>query len=323
MTTFWVIRHSPSFTIADHRLPVRRSRQGHANSRRPAIVDLMTKRSFGSVRQRPDGRWDAEYLRGSKRVVQRDLASEDDADSWLERERGKQNPKGRRSRTSTWGTVLLSSTGYRVRHPRPDGGPPVNRPERFEFKRDADAFLADLRVQAGKGLLKVESSDETVLEFATSWLGTATVRGSTHDKYAQYVARYIAPVPALSTSTDGRARQSSPYLSTSLAHVPLRKLTADQVGMVRRNPKRCADYGSRRLPASVDHVQGRRPAREARQQPVRAPRCPQGVGAGVAHDPDPGHRRDRRRGAGQAPLGGAARRMVRAPAGRGARASGG
>jgi len=190
----------------------------------------MTKRSFGSVRQRPDGRWDAEYLRGSKRVVQRDLASEDDADSWLERERGKQNPKGRRSRTSTWGTVLLSSTGYRVRHPRPDGGPPVNRPERFEFKRDADAFLADLRVQAGKGLLKVESSDETVLEFATSWLGTATVRGSTHDKYAQYVARYIAPVPALSTSTDGRARKSSPYLSTSLAHVPLRKLTADQVG---------------------------------------------------------------------------------------------
>ena len=142
----------------------------------------------------------------------------------------KQAPRKRRSRSSTWGSVLPSPSGYRIRHPRPGGGPRVNRPERFELKRDADAFLAELRVQAGKGLLVVESPDETVLEFATAWLATAAVRGSTHDKYAQYVARYIAPVPIGTESADKRARKPSPYLSTSLAHTPLRKLTADQIG---------------------------------------------------------------------------------------------
>jgi integrase len=182
------------------------------------------------VRRRPDGRWDAEHTSGDKRVVRRDFASEAEADEWLEAERLKQRRKKRRSRSSTWGTVLSSPTGYRIRHPRPSGGPPVNRPERFEFKRDADAFLASLRVQAGKGLLTDGLSDETVLDFAMGWLATASVRGSTHDKYTQYVARYIAPVPVRGESSDGRSRKESPYLATTLAHTPLRKLTADQVG---------------------------------------------------------------------------------------------
>lgn len=192
----------------------------------------MAKRSFGSVRCRADGSWDADYLSGGKRVVRRGFASQSDAEAWLDAERPKGATRKRRSRSSTWGTVLATPSGYRIRHPRPGGGPPVNRPERFEFKRDADAFLANLRVQFGKGLLTVESPDETVLDFATTWLSTAAIRGSTFDKYAQYVARYIAPVPLPITgaSTDKRARKPSPYLPVSLAYTPLAKLTANQVG---------------------------------------------------------------------------------------------
>ncbi len=165
-----------------------------------------------------------------KRVARRDFVSEAQAEAWLESERVKCAAKKRRARSSTWGTVLASPSGYRVRHPRPGGGPPVNRPERFESKRDADAFLANLRVQFDKGTLRVDSSDETVLEFATAWLTTAMVRGSTHDKYAQYIARYIAPVPVDDAPADRRVRRSSPYLAVSLAHTPLRKLSAEQVG---------------------------------------------------------------------------------------------
>ena len=190
----------------------------------------MGRRAFGHVRPRPDGTWDAEYISSGRRVVRHGFMSDADAEAWLESERANRVPKKRRARSSTWGTVLPSPSGYRIRHPRPGGGPPVNRPERFESKRDADAFLANLRVQFGKGLLKVDSADETVLEFATSWLATATVRGSTHDKYAQYVARYIAPVAIDELSGDKRARKSSPYLPVSLAHTPLRRLTAEQVG---------------------------------------------------------------------------------------------
>lgn len=72
----------------------------------------------------------------------------------------------------------------------------VRRYKNFDRKKDADAFLDEVKRQLSDGVFVHEDSTTTVAEAADQYLNSAAVRaleGTTQSYYSQHVKRYIKP----------------------------------------------------------------------------------------------------------------------------------